>query len=204
MFHVSERAARDSWNAWTGLYTGLHSASHSLGSVEGYGPMRWLEDSATSVAHAYSTAFGAYMSLWGFGPGTTACATLALEFDEDSEMAGPICLDWAGPSSTTPVASDLVLTGTGTAAIRIPKDHVVVRMTGSTLVVTLVNLKNELYPISPPLVPGTYEGTLTVGNGCACIPICATFTACVDDAEPTGKCCGCNHPCHCRCTCGCC
>jgi hypothetical protein len=181
LFAHGNRFAQRSLNAWAGYYADIHSASHALASVKGYGAFHFIGDSATAVGNAYCSVFEAYASLFGFGSNASA----TLDFDSEAQMAGPLVVELSQPASDPPVASALVLGANGPSfkgAPTIPQGHVVARVGGAnstTLAVTLVDLAH----LPAPLVPGTYVGTITIGK--TVVSVSATFSiACDDDVLP--------------------
>jgi hypothetical protein len=188
MFARGHRFAQHSLNAWAGYYAGIHSATHALVSVKGYGAFHFAGDSFTAMGSAYCSIFEAYASLFGCGSNPSG----TLDFDSEAQMAGPLFVDLVQPASCPAVPSDLVFVGQGpsfNAAPAIPRGNVVARIGGvnlTTLAVTLVNLST----VTPTLVPGAYKGTVTIGT--TVVTVTATFrVACSDepDAAPQATTC---------------
>jgi hypothetical protein len=159
--------ARRSLDAWTNYSRTMLSASGALVASDDYTWFNWTETAWLVTSDTYFETFEALASLWSSEP---AAKSIQLEFDPNAEMAGPASVELGeAPKFPPTVPGPLV----GTPGNQIPKDHVVVRVQGTTLIVTLVNLRYVMGR-GATIPPGEYRGEIVVdGNKLPVVATCA-------------------------------
>jgi hypothetical protein len=145
-----QQTFRRALGTWTNYTSQMLSATGALASSDDYTLFNWTWTAGLMTTEAVCDTFEAYASLWYCPPSQKQ---VQIQFDPNAEMAGPGFLELDSPPHDLPEASSLA------GPIEIPEELVIVRVQGTTLAVTLVNLK---FAERHPIPAGEYKGTIRV------------------------------------------